>query len=95
LLNGDEKEAQDAIDMIRIPTNSLIMKYPLLIGWTPARNIYTALKNLQSDVNTLKSDVSTLKSDVRTLKVDMADVKRMLEQLLRSKLTYKQFLLHA
>jgi hypothetical protein len=75
LLNGDEKEAQDAIDMIRIPTNSLIVKYPLFIGWTQARNIYTALKNLQSDVNTLKSDVSTLK-------VDMADVKRMLKQLL-------------
>jgi hypothetical protein len=82
LLNGDQKEARDAIDLIKIPGDSLISRYPLYIGWTPTRNIFKSLKNLQddmtgvkADINGLKADMTGVKADIKGLKADMTGVK--------------------
>ena len=91
LLNGEEQEARDAIDLIKIPDGSLISRYPLYIGWTPTRNIFKSLKNLQddmtgvkADINGLKADMTGVKADINGLKADMAGVKDNLSNLTNS-----------
>jgi hypothetical protein len=81
LMNGDESEAADAIDLISIPQDAEILKYPLFIGWTPTRNIFTVVSNLSADVSSLKTDVSLLKTDVASLKTDVASLKNDMKEV--------------
>lgn len=55
LVNGDEKATKRAIDLVQIPPDAEIKKYPLFIGWTPTRNIFTMLKTLSNDIGIIKT----------------------------------------
>jgi hypothetical protein len=68
LMNGDEKEANHAINILKIPGHFKILEYPVFVGWVPTRNIFNTLNHMMSDISELKSDISALKSDMNELK---------------------------
>jgi len=85
LLNGDEMEANLAMENIHIPAQAKILQYPLFIGWTPTRNIFKLLGNLQTGQDELKMEMergqNELKMDIQGLEKKLEDIKNALDFL--------------
>ena len=66
LMNGDKNIADMALDLIRIPKNAEINKYPLYIGWVPSRNIFTLFNNLESKMESMETKFETKLESMET-----------------------------
>ena len=76
LLNGDEEEANFAMNNVIIPPEAKIMQYPLFVGWTPTRNIFKILASFQEKVD---AGMKTLETDMTSMKVDNMAIMKTLE----------------
>jgi hypothetical protein len=46
LLNGEEKDFNAVMSHIRLPSNSILQNYPVIVGWVPTRNIFSSIRQI-------------------------------------------------
>ena len=86
LVNGNEKDADRAIDLVTIPENARIRQYPLYIGWVPTRNIYTTFrdfdKKLTDKMSSMETKMTSLDKELKNLDSRMTQLdSRMTQEL--------------
>jgi hypothetical protein len=86
LLNGDKANYEKSMSALKLSDELVITKYPLLIGWVSARNVFSLVKNVERAViyvqkqlgqmeELQKEQGATLKEQGATLKEQGATLK--------------------
>lgn len=85
LMNGEERDAVTAVDLIRIPPGALILKYPLYIGWVPTRNIFSMFNNLKQNFVSMETKIGGMETKVKGFEAKLQTIENLLTRLVEKK----------